>query len=205
MNRTPFSSYNPIVLMQINHELKPESLAGKIDRLWSYSDAKIRNMTSSLKNSKGSPVVTVNGKYEPRSWTDWTQGFQFGSELFQFNASGDSYFLDLAIENIKTKMTAHVSHFGVHDHGFNNLSTYGSLLRMLNEGKVREDTWLKEYCTFALKLSASVQAQRWTSIPGGGFIYSFNGPAFLICRYHPYHKDLGGRVILLRTLFLWGE
>lgn len=162
--------------MQINTELKPENLAKKIDKLWSYSDAKIRSMTSSLKNSAGSPVVTVNGKYEPRSWTDWTQGFQFGSELFQYEAHGDSYFLDLAIGNIKTKMTSHVSHFGVHDHGFNNLSTYGNLLRLLNEGKIPQDSWLEDFCILALKLSASVQAQRWTSIPHGGFIYSFNGP-----------------------------
>ena len=28
----------------------------------------------------------------------------------------------------------------------------------------------------ALKLSGAVQARRWTEIPGGGYIYSFNGP-----------------------------
>lgn len=162
--------------MQINTKLKPEDLSGKIDKLWSLSGEKIKSMTAHLEGTSGSPVVTVNGTYEPRSWTDWTQGFQYGSELLQFNATGNSYFLDVAIENIKTKMTTHVSHFGVHDHGFNNLSTYGNLLRLLNEGKIPEDSWLREYCTLALKLSASVQAQRWTSIPEGGFIYSFNGP-----------------------------
>lgn len=162
--------------MQIDLELKTEQLAGKVDKLWQLSGEKLKSMTSSLKGSIGSPVVTVNGKYTPRSWTDWTQGFQYGSELFQYNATGDSHFLDLAIDNIKTKMTAHVSHFGVHDHGFNNLSTYGNLLRLLNEGKIPEDKWLREFCTLALKLSASVQAQRWTPIPEGGFIYSFNGP-----------------------------
>ncbi len=162
--------------MNINTRLEPGHLSEKTNKLWSYSSAKIKNMTTSLKESIGSPVVTVNGKYEPRSWTDWTQGFQFGSELFQYEASDDTYFLNLAIENIKTKMTSHVSHFGVHDHGFNNLSTYGNLLRLMNEGKIPEDNWLKEFCILALKLSASVQAQRWTSIPEGGFIYSFNGP-----------------------------
>ena len=162
--------------MHINTELEPKSLSENIDRLWSYSGAKIKNMTYSLKEAVGSPVVTVKGMYEPRSWTDWTQGFQFGSELLQFDASGDSYFLDLAIDNIKNKMTSHVSHFGVHDHGFNNLSTYGTLLRLINEGKIPKDPWLSEFCTLALKLSASVQAQRWTSISEGGYIYSFNGP-----------------------------
>ena len=162
--------------MQINNQLKANHLSEKINLLWTLSGDKLMSMSSSLKGTMGSPVVTVNGKYSPRSWTDWTQGFQFGSELFQYHATGDSYFLDLAIENIKSKMTSHVSHFGVHDHGFNNLSTYGNLLRLLNEGKIPQDPGLKEFCVLALRLSASVQAQRWTTIPEGGFIYSFNGP-----------------------------
>ncbi len=162
--------------MNINSQLKPEHLADKINKLWSLSGDKLKSMTSTLKGAEGSPVVTVNGTYKPRSWTDWTQGFQFGSELFQYNNSGDSHFLDLAIDNIKKKMTSHVSHFGVHDHGFNNLSTYGNLLRLMREGKIPQDSWLENYCVLALQLSASVQAQRWTTIPEGGFIYSFNGP-----------------------------
>ncbi len=162
--------------MIINSQLLPEHLADKINNLWSLSGEKLKSMTSSLMGAEGSPVVTVNGTYKPRSWTDWTQGFQFGSELFQFNATGDSYFLDLAINNIKNKMTSHVSHFGVHDHGFNNLSTYGNLLRLMREENIPHDSWLENYCVLALQLSASVQAQRWTSISEGGFIYSFNGP-----------------------------
>lgn len=162
--------------MKLNKTLKPESLSGKIDKLWELSGHKIKSMTSQLTGISGSPVVTVNGAYEPRSWTDWTQGFQYGSELLQFDATGDTSFLALAIENIKREMPAHVSHFGVHDHGFNNLSTYGNLLRLLNEGKIEKDSWTREYCELAIKLSSAVQANRWTQIPEGGYIYSFNGP-----------------------------
>lgn len=162
--------------MNIRLDLEPRHLSDKIDKLWSLSATKLKSMSASLKDTQGSPVVTVKGVYTRRSWTDWTQGFQFGSELFQFNATGDTSFLELAIENIKTKMTSHVSHFGVHDHGFNNLSTYGNLLRLIREGKIVQDQWLEEFCVLALKLSASVQAQRWTSIPDGGYLYSFNGP-----------------------------
>lgn len=162
--------------MKINTSLVPSDLTENINSLWTFSGEKIKSMADTVQESSGSPVVTVKGKYEPRSWTDWTQGFQFGSELMQFEATGDSYFLNLGIDNIRTKMTAHVGHFGVHDHGFNNISTYGHLLQMINEGKVPKDEWMKEYCIMALKLSASVQARRWTSISGGGYIYSFNGP-----------------------------
>ena len=162
--------------MQIDFDFLPADLSKKIDDLWSLSGEKLKDMSAHLGSAQGSPVVTVNGSYEPRSWTDWTQGFQFGSELLQFDATGDLFFLKMAIAHIKEKMTPHVSHFGVHDHGFNNLSTYGNLLRLLGEGKIKDEDWIKDYCIMALRLSASVQAQRWTSIPDGGYIYSFNGP-----------------------------
>ena len=108
--------------MQIDYQIAPQELSEKLTNLWTHSANKIKSMNAHLKSGKGSPVVTVNGIYEPRSWTDWTQGFQYGSELFQFDATGDSFFLNIAIDNIKSKMTSHVSHFGVHDHGFNNLA-----------------------------------------------------------------------------------
>ncbi|PCJ95241.1 MAG: glycosyl hydrolase [Flavobacteriaceae bacterium] len=161
--------------MQVNLNLKAEDLKKKIDTFFSLSGDKIKSM-SHLDSAAGSPVVTVKGVYEPRNWTDWTQGFQYGSELLQFDATNDEYFLELALDHIKTNMTPHVSHFGVHDHGFNNLSTYGNLLRLINEGRIPENEWTKEYCILALRLSASVQAQRWTTTPIGGYIYSFNGP-----------------------------
>ncbi|MEM9142682.1 MAG: glycoside hydrolase family 88 protein [Bacteroidota bacterium] len=162
--------------MHIDLNTKPQDLKGKIATLWELSGKKITQMASHLENTGGSPVVTVRGIYEPRSWTDWTQGFQYGSELLQYEASGDPYFLDLAIKHIKDNMPKHLSHFGVHDHGFNNLSTYGTLLRLHNQGKVPDGEETRELCVLALKLSASVQAQRWTSIPEGGYLYSFNGP-----------------------------
>src|SRR5258708_12847409 len=36
-----------------------------------------------------SPVFTVAGKYTSRGWTEWTQGFQFGSAILQFDATDD--------------------------------------------------------------------------------------------------------------------
>jgi hypothetical protein len=77
-------------------------------------------------------------------------------------------------------MAPHVSHVGVHDHGFNNVSTYGGLLRLMNEGRIPESRWERSFYELALKVSGAVQARRWTAIDGGGgFIYSFNGPQSL--------------------------
>ena len=76
-------------------------------------------------------------------------------------------------------MAPHVSHIGVHDHGFNNVSTYGNLLRLMKEGKTPFNEWEKNFYELALKVSGAVQASRWTTIKNGGFIYSFNGPQSL--------------------------
>jgi len=64
----------------------------------------------------------------------------------------------------------------VHDHGFNIVSTYGNLRRMLRNGILPADEWQLRYCEMALRCSAAVQAARWTPIGRLGYIYSFNGP-----------------------------
>jgi len=162
--------------MLIDKSLKPADLKSKIDRFWNLSADKIKSIQSSYDGSSGSPVVTIDGVYVPRSWTDWTQGFQYGSSILQFDATGDQTFLELGIKDTRERMTSHVSHFGVHDHGFNNQSTYGNLLRLMNEGKYPDQEWMRQFLQLALKLSAAVQARRWTTLPSGGYIYSFNGP-----------------------------
>src|ERR1035437_1646297 len=74
-------------------------------------------------------------------------------------------------------MAQHLTHTGVHDHGFNNVSTYGNLLRLMAEGRIAENRWERRYYELALKCSGAVQAARWSpTAGGGGFIYSFNGP-----------------------------
>ena len=161
--------------MRINDKLKPEELSGKLNRFWQLSDQKIHLIEKQYDDSKGSPVFTVEGKYSTRGWTEWTQGFQYGSAILQFDISEDQKLLELARKNTISKMAPHVSHTGVHDHGFNNVSTYGNLLRLMREGKIPFNEWEKNFYELALKISGAVQASRWTKIPSGGFIHSFNG------------------------------
>lgn len=163
-------------MIKIDTTLKPENLKKKLDLFWELSGEKIKAIDKNYDPSKGSPVFTVNGKYSTRGWTEWTQGFQFGSSVLQFDATGENYFLESGRKNITEKMAPHVSHIGVHDHGFNNLSTYGNLLRLMNEGKIPFNEWEKNFYELAIKISGAVQASRWTKIKDGGFIYSFNGP-----------------------------
>ena len=35
------------------------------------------------------------GRYTARGWTEWTQGFQYGSAILQFDATGDEEFLEI--------------------------------------------------------------------------------------------------------------
>ncbi|MEP6592931.1 MAG: glycosyl hydrolase, partial [Acidobacteriota bacterium] len=106
----------------------------------------------------------------------WTEGFQFGSALLQFDATADEEFLALGRARTVERMAPHLTHVGVHDHGFNNVSTYGNLWRLAREGRMPAGEWELRFYELALKVSGAVQARRWTVLPGGGFIHSFNGP-----------------------------
>jgi len=162
-------------MIKIDNKLNPADLTGKLQRFWQLSEQKIHLIEKQYDNSQGSPVFTVDGKYSTRGWTEWTQGFQYGSALLQFDISGDPKILQTAKSHVISKMAPHVSHFGVHDHGFNNVSTYGNLLRLMKEGKIPFNEWEKNFYELALKISGAVQASRWTPIQSGGFIHSFNG------------------------------
>jgi hypothetical protein len=156
--------------------VSPGELKLKIDTMWGLSAGKVRSLERSASALKGAPVFTAGGQWTSRGWTEWTQGFQFGSALLQFEATGDEEFLEIGRKNTIEKMAVHLTHFGVHDHGFNNVSTYGTLLRLMGTGLIPENPWERRLYELALKVSGAVQARRWTNIPGGGFIYSFNGP-----------------------------
>jgi len=163
-------------MIKIQFSLSPSDLEPKLKRFWQLSAEKIHLIESSSNNLAGAPVFTVNGKYTSRGWTEWTQGFQYGSALLQFDATGDKSMLDIGRKNTVERMGPHISHIGVHDHGFNNVSTYGNLLRLMVEGRIPFNEWEKNFYELALKISGAVQAARWTTIKSGGFIHSFNGP-----------------------------
>ena len=169
-----FDEFN--MAIKINRKLTAKKLVPKLERFFDLSSRKILAIEKSWRSSKGTPVFTEKGQYTTRGWTEWTQGFQFGSALLQFDATGDERFLKIGRRGTVKYMASHVSHIGVHDHGFNNVSTYGNLRRLMREGKIDADPREMEFYELALKVSGAVQAARWTTIPGGGYIYSFNGP-----------------------------
>lgn len=164
-------------MIQPDPTLTLRKLKPRLERLFELSGAKIRALDKSWDAAKGTPVFTVRGRYTSRGWTEWTQGFQFGSALLQFDATGEKRFLEYGRRKTVEVMASHVSHVGVHDHGFNNVSTYGNLLRLMREGRIPANRDERNFYEMALKCSGAVQAARWSKIRDGrGYIYSFNGP-----------------------------
>ena len=164
-------------MIRIDPKLTPKALAPAIDRLFELSARKIALIEKHWDATAGTPVFTAAGRYTSRGWTEWTQGFQFGSAILQFDATDDPKMLEIGRRGTVRHMASHVSHVGVHDHGFNNVSTYGNLLRLAREGRIAASEWEVAYYELALKLSGAIQAARWTGLPDGqGYIHSFNGP-----------------------------
>jgi len=180
--------------MKINNRLTAKALLPKTDRVFELAGRKIRALDAAWDPAKGTPVFTWKGQYTSRGWTEWTQGFQFGMAFLHFDATGDEELLRLGREKTVRHMASHVSHVGVHDHGFNNISTYGNLRRLILEGRLPADQREVDYTEIALKASGAVQAARyvptayrqpWSPLGGAagvapsGYVYSFNGPQSL--------------------------
>ena len=162
-------------MIRVDRRRSPRDLLPKIARLFELSAGKIRAIEETWRPEDGAPVCTVDGRYRTRGWTEWTQGFQFGSALLQYDATGDGEFLELGRSRTIERMAPHLTHVGVHDHGFNNVSTYGALWRLARERRIDASEWEQRTYELALKVSGAVQGARWTRLPDGGFIHSFNG------------------------------
>ncbi len=152
-------------------------IADRLPDVWKSGLRATRLLKNSWSPERGTPVYTEEGRYTTRGWTEWTQGFQFGNALYLFEATGEMDMLDHGRNATVNQMAGHLTHIGVHDHGFNNVSTYGNLLRMMAEGRIPYDRWEAEFYRLALKVTGAVQAARWTDTRDGlGYVHTFNGP-----------------------------
>lgn len=164
--------------MTIDTTLAPAALRAAVDRAFGLAAAKAADLDRSWDTRRGTPVFTVRGRYATRGWTEWTQGFQYGMLLLAGEGTGDAALVETGRRRVHERMAPHLTHTGVHDHGFNNLSTYGTLLRLASEGTLPDPAGTEAaLCRQAIRVSGAVQASRWTALRDGlGFIHSFNGP-----------------------------
>lgn len=161
--------------MRIDYNLELSIVLIKFEKFWEISGEKLERLINNYDIKQGAPVFTVQGQYRPFRWTMWTIGFLFGSALLQFEATQDKQFLDYAITSVRNYMPNYLTHMGIHDHGFNIISTYGNLLRLIKKQLV--DSYIQEESELAIKVSGAVQAARWTRLNSNkGYIYSFKGP-----------------------------
>lgn len=177
--------------MKINLAITPSDVAPAAARTLALAATKVRLLEPSWDPSRGTPVFTVEGKFATRGWTEWTQGFQYGCAILAFDATDDRELLEMGRNHVLRDMAAHVTHLGVHDHGFNNVSTYGNLRRLMHEGRLPHNEWELNFYELAIKASGAVQAARWAGVPVAkpsplaansaalGYVYSFNGPQSL--------------------------
>lgn len=189
-------------MISVDDGLTPQDLLPAIDKMWAASADRLDRIEGRWQVGAPSPVFTIKGEYQAQGWTDWTQGFQYGSLILQYDAAGDERYLELGRQRTADCMAPHVTHAGVHDHGFNNISTYGALLRLANEGRHDASEWERRFYEMAIKASGSVQALRWsTTKSGDGYIYSFNGPQSLFvdtirsCRALAVAHQLGHKLM----------
>lgn len=167
--------------MRIDTSLNPSDLLKPIDRLFALAAEKVFLIDRAGNARRGTPVFTVEGKYTSRGWTEWTQGFQYGCAILAYDVTGEPRLLELGRTETLRRMAEHISHIGVHDHGFNILSTYGNLRRLMREGRIPGNEWELAFYELALRTSGAVQAARWADARDAsgetlGYVYSFNGP-----------------------------
>ncbi|MAX23643.1 MAG: glycosyl hydrolase [Phycisphaeraceae bacterium] len=174
--------------MKIDNKLKPSDLTVAIEKVLTLAARKVKSIDKSWKPESGTPVFTVKGKYTSMGWTEWTQGFMFGNILLAGDGLDDAKLMKLGTDRTLQYMLPHVTHIGVHDHGFNNLSTYGNIIRLIREKKMKDTAGIEATCKTAVAASGAVQASRWSGVRQEfkdkhsaktrmlGYIYSFNGP-----------------------------
>ena len=156
-------------MLEIDKSLKYSDLTEQIDHLWNLSGEKILSIENNYDHTKGAQFSHLLVNILPEVGQNGLR-VEYGSAALQFEATKDEQFLEIA-KNTLEKMAPHVTHFGVHDHGFNNVSTYGNLLRMLRNSDFSGNEWETNFYELALKLSGASQARRWTEIDeNNGFV-----------------------------------
>ena len=114
--------------IKIKHDLTAAKLVPRsINCLFELSAAKILSLQKTWNPGKGTPVFTVKGNNGPRvDRVDAGLSVRFRAVAFRCHwrttVSGRSS------ANKRIALTAtHPMHFGVHDHGFNNISSFNGV------------------------------------------------------------------------------
>ena len=81
--------------MKPDQNLNAQQLLPAIQRFLALTGTKILDLDNTWDPDRGTPVFTQQGRYTTRGWTEWTQGFQYGCAILQYDMTDDARFLAL--------------------------------------------------------------------------------------------------------------
>ena len=93
-------------MIQSDTTLTAKSLEASAKKVFEASAPKILSLQKRWQESDGTPVFTIAGKYTSRGWTEWTEGFVYGSAILQYDATGDESMLQIGREGTLRRMAA---------------------------------------------------------------------------------------------------
>jgi len=71
--------------MKIDQSLSAQTLLPSAQKAAAIGAEKSKALIRLWNISEGAPVLTVEGKYQARNWTNWTQGFLYGNAILGFD------------------------------------------------------------------------------------------------------------------------
>ena len=155
----------------------PGDVRASIARLFDVSAAKIDALEArwrpERRRARSSPsrasIVRAGGRSGRRD-------FSSARRCCSSTPPANRAFLELGRSRTCERMASHLTHVGVHDHGFNNVSTYGVLRRLARERRFDAGRLggplLRSGTPGEWRRSRRGAGRRFRH---GGFIYSFNG------------------------------
>ena len=161
-------------MITIDRQRTPADLVRSIDRLFELSGGKIRALDRRWGESSGAPVFTVGGSIRRAGGPTGRRDFSSDRRCCSSTRPASRVPGDRARAHARPHDPAPHPHRRARPWLQHREHLRGAVAAR-REGRIDASEWEVRLYELALKVSGAVQAPRWTPLPGGGFIHSFNG------------------------------
>ena len=121
--------------MTIDPQITATSLTSAITRVFELASKKIRAIESTWDPSRARLSLPLKAN-TPHAAGPNGPRVSVRLRLTCLRCHRRSELFELGRRNTIERMAPHITHTGVHDHGFNNLSTYGNLRRLMRNNRI---------------------------------------------------------------------